>query len=117
MQGNLTHPLLLEPTEFPIVFSLINLRFIFTNMGHMVFIMLEKKSFTTHFLLTNPAAVILKDDKLCICYISVSSLPLYLKVVCKAYASANINVFTFRSLPLARFQTFRQTSVFPGTFT
>ena len=35
---------------------------IFTNIGHMIFIMLKKNSLTTHLLLTNPAAVFLNNN-------------------------------------------------------
>ena len=37
-------------------------KIIFTNIGHMIFIMLKKKSLTTHLLLTNPAAVFLNNN-------------------------------------------------------
>ena len=40
----------------------LTLRIIITNMGHMIFIMLKKKSLTTHLLLTNPTTVFLNND-------------------------------------------------------
>ena len=38
-------------------------RIIFTNIGSLVFIMLKKKSLTTHLLLTIPTAVFRSDDR------------------------------------------------------
>ena len=40
----------------------LTLRIIVTDMGHMIFIMLKKKSLTIHLLLTNPTAVFLNND-------------------------------------------------------
>ena len=41
---------------------ILTLRIVVTNIGHMMFIVLKKKSLTTHLLLTNPTAVFLNDD-------------------------------------------------------
>ena len=84
-------------------------------MGHMIFIMLKKKSLTTHLLLTNPTAVFLNNDRSCICYTSVSGFSLCLLVLCKA-CCPDINVFTSCSLPFTGFQTLGQTFVFLGKF-
>ena len=93
----------------------LTLRIIVTNMGHMIFIMLKKKSLTTHLLLTNPTAVFLNNDRSCIGYTSVSGFSLCLLVLCKAYGP-NINVLTSFSLPFTGFQSFGQTFVFLGKF-
>ena len=84
-------------------------------MGHMIFIMLKKKSVTTHLLLTNPAAVILINDRSCIGYTIVSGFSLCLLVLCKTWGPG-INVFTSCSLPFRGFQSFGQTFVFLGKF-
>ena len=84
-------------------------------MGHMIFIMLKKKSLTTHLLLTNPAAVILINDRSCIGYTIVSGFSLCLLVLCKA-CGPDIDVFTSCSLPFTGFQSFGQTFVFLGKF-
>ena len=49
-----------KPSKDPKAF--LTKRIIFTNTGHVIFIMLKKKSLTTHLLLTNPTAVFLNDD-------------------------------------------------------
>ena len=84
-------------------------------MGHMIFIMLKKKSLTTHLLLTNPTAVFLNNDRTCIGYTIVSGFSLCLLVLCKA-CCPDINVFTSCSLPFRGFQSFGQTFVFLGKF-
>ena len=71
-------------------------RIIVTNIGHMIFIMLEKKSPTAHLLLTNPTAVLLNDDRSCVSSFSLSFL-------CSIY-------FTW-------FRAFWQTFVFLGKCT
>ena len=85
-------------------------------MGHMTFIMLKKKSLTTHLLLTNPTAVFLNNDRSRICYTIVSGFSLCLLVLCKACGS-DINVFTSCSLPITGFQSFGKTFIFLGKFT
>ena len=75
----------------------LTLRILYANKGHMIFIMLKKKSLTTHLLLTNPTAVFLNYDRLCICYTGVSSFSLCPQVVCKTYGP-NISVFTSCSI-------------------
>ena len=86
-------------------------------MGHMIFIMLKKKSLTTHLLLTNPTAVFLNNDRSCIGYTSVSGFSLCLLVLCRA-CCPDINVFTSCSLPFTGFQSFGlgQTFDFLGKF-
>ena len=93
----------------------LTLRILYPNKGHMIFIMLKKKSLTTHLLLTNPTAVFLNNDRSCICYTSVSGFSLCLLVLCKA-CGPDINVFTSCSLPFTGFQSFGQTFVFLGKF-
>ena len=90
-------------------------RIIFTNTGHVIFIMLKKKSLTTHLLLTNPTAVFLNDDRLCFGYTIVSGFSQCLLDLCKA-CGPDINVFTSCSLPFTGFQSFGQTFVFLGKF-
>ena len=87
-------------------------------MDHMIFIMLKKKTLTTHLLLTNPTAVFLNNDRSCIGYTSVSGFSLCLVVLCKAYGPdcPDINVFTSCSLPFTGFQSFGKTFVFLGKF-
>ena len=93
----------------------LTLRIIVTNMGHMIFIMLKKKSLTNHLLLTNPTAVFLNNDRSCISYTSVSGFSQCLLVLCKT-CGPDISAFTSCSLPFTGFQTFGQTFVFLGKF-
>ena len=78
-------------------------------MGHMIFIMLKKKSLTTNLLLTNPTAVFLNNDRSYIGYTIISGFSLCLLVLCNA-CDPHINV------PFTGFQSFGQTFVFLGKF-
>ena len=89
---------------------------IFTNIGHMIFIMLKKKSLTTHLHLTNPAAVFLNNNWLYYSHSTVSSLSVWSHVACKA-SGPKINVFTSYSPPFTWFRMIWQTCTFLWRFT